>query len=37
MELNEMYQELGISQEVLKFGTEIEEHLKERFKDRQSS
>ncbi len=32
MELNEMYQELGISQEVLKFGTEIEEHLKERFK-----
>ena len=32
MELNEMYQELGISPEVLKFGTEIEEHLKERFK-----
>lgn len=32
MELNEMYQELGISPEVLKFGIEIEEHLKERFK-----
>ena len=28
MELNEMYQELGISPEVLKFGTEIEEQLK---------
>ena len=32
MELNEMYQELGISPEVLKFGTEIERTLKGRFK-----
>ena len=31
MELNEMYEELGISEKVLKFGTEIEESLKERF------
>ena len=29
MELNEMYEELGISEKVLKFGTEIEESLKE--------
>ena len=32
MELNEMYEGLGISEKVLKFGTEIEESLKERFK-----
>ena len=31
MELNEMYEGLGISEKVLKFGTEIEESLKERF------
>ena len=31
MELNKMYEELGISEKVLKFGTEIEESLKERF------
>ena len=31
MELNEMYERLGISEKVLKFGTEIEESLKERF------
>ena len=32
MELNEMYEGLGISEKVLKFGTEIEESFKERFK-----
>ncbi len=31
MELNTMYQELGISSQVLEFGTAIEEELKERF------
>lgn len=31
MELDEMYRALGISPEVLRFGTEIESHLKERF------
>lgn len=31
MELEQMYRELGISQEVLDFGSEIEETLKERF------
>ena len=31
MELNEMYERLGISEKVLKFGTEIEEQLKGTF------
>jgi len=31
MELEQMYGELGISPEVLKFGTEIEKTLKARF------
>ena len=32
MDLTSMYKTLGISEEVLKFGLEIEETLKERFK-----
>uniref|UniRef100_UPI0028A6E7D1 methionine gamma-lyase family protein n=1 Tax=Lacrimispora sp. TaxID=2719234 RepID=UPI0028A6E7D1 len=33
MEINEMYESLGISRQVMDFGKEIEEALKERFKE----
>ena len=32
-EMETMYESLGISKKVLEFGTQIEEHLKERFEE----